>query len=146
MSCSLNPCIHAHPAFDCSGDSVSPLLQYKTRLTSRKWFWFLRGLKIVKTVYQVENLNHILNLGCCAHMKKPIYSNEVKLIETLYKWYDKNTKKMLLPKLKFKKILDRLNFFKHNSKTKKTREGYYMLNRYVRYVLKGLNFNIHLHK
>ena len=54
-------------------------------------------------------------------------------------------KKILLPKLKIDKILDRLNFLKHNSKTHKTREGYYLLNRYVCYKLKGLNFNIHLH-
>jgi len=40
---------------------------------------------------------------------------------------------MLLPKQKFEKILDQLNFLKHNSKTQKTREGYYMLNRYVLY-------------
>jgi len=42
----------------------------------------------------------------CTH-EKTIYSNEVKFIEELYKWYDKE--KMLLTTLKFKKILDQLN-------------------------------------
>jgi len=30
--------------------------------------------------------------------------------------------------------------------TQKTKEDYYMHNRYVCYILKGLNFNIHFHK
>jgi len=46
------------------------------------------GLTIVKTVHQVEHLNHTLNLIWCAHMEKTIYSNEVKFIGKLYKWYD----------------------------------------------------------
>jgi len=85
-------------------------------------------LKIVKTVHQVENLNHILNLSWCAHMENTIYINKVKFIEKLYKWYDEK-KIGCFPK--FKKNTWSTEFLKHNSKTHKTREGYYMLNRNV---------------
>jgi len=52
------------------------------------------GLKKVKTVHQLEKLNHTLNLSWCAHMEKPwLYSNEVNFIKELHKWHDEKKRK-----------------------------------------------------
>lgn len=68
-------------------------------------------------------------------------AKEIQFTEELYTWYGQQKERLLIPKMKMEQIIERLLILQADKSIKKTRDDYYILERYLcPFILPAMQF------